>query len=137
MDLTEEEAQAVEQEIATREDAILSMIQSCAEGKPADVLATFGEEITRRLRDIVADRKEEVKYNLLQDPEEEQDDDGDLEESIEALLSMSEDEIKEVLENEELDDEEKEAVASLMLELMEQHKVESWGELRKALEKKE
>jgi hypothetical protein len=114
-DLTETEL--LQQELARRDDVIRNIIGLCGQSKPADALKAFGEEITLRLRDIVADDKLEIKRNLIQ-PEEAVEEDTDLIEAIEALLDLSEDELEAMFESDEVSDEEKDAVSELILELM-------------------
>lgn len=136
-DLTK--SQMLEQELARRDAVIRNILGLCAEKKPADVLAAFGEEMVHRLRDIIADDKLEIQNNLLQTQEESvEDEDKDLAEAIDSLLSLSEEDLEAIFDSNEVSDEEKDAISTLITDLMSEVGLEegSFEDLKKAISEK-
>ncbi len=117
IELSPEEVELIEQEIARREEIMNNIVQASLNDEPATVHRFFDEEIKHRLSDMLDDYKITLAHNLVGVPnedEEEADLTNEEVEFLDAVVNLTEEEVEEIMNDPEIGDDDKELIQQII-----------------------
>src|SRR5688572_19084591 len=115
IELTEEEKEILQQEIERREQVLGNLVQAAVDGNPAEVAKHFEGELKYRLAEMLEGYKTDLLQGLVEPELEESEElDEDTQNLFQAVSELTEDEFKELMEDPDLSDEDKETLIQIV-----------------------